>query len=50
MVLLANLLPFLGIEDVGDEVSLAEVRDGLLEFLDANYGRTLSLSKKQTDR
>ena len=42
-------IPFLGIEDVGEEVSLAEVRDGLFEFLDANYGRTLSLSK-ETDR
>ena len=42
-------IPFLGIEDVGEEVSLEEVRDGLFEFLDANYGRTLSLSK-ETDR
>ena len=32
-----------------EEVSLEEVRDGLFEFLDANYGRTLSLSK-ETDR
>ncbi|MDA9690093.1 hypothetical protein N9V13_06750, partial [Betaproteobacteria bacterium] len=42
-------IPFLGIEDVGQEVGLAEVRDGLFEFLDANYGRTLTLSK-ETDR
>ena len=42
-------IPFLGIEDVGEEVSLEEVRNGLFEFLDANYGRTLSLSK-ETDR
>ena len=42
-------IPFLGIEDVGEEVSLEEVRDGLFEFLDANYGRTLTLSK-ETDR
>ena len=42
-------IPFLGIEDVGEEVSLEEVRDGLFQFLDANYGRTLTLSK-ETDR
>ena len=39
-------IPFLGIEDVGEQVSLEEVRDGLFEFLDANYGRTLSLIKR----
>ena len=42
-------VPFLGIEDVGETVTLEEVRDGLFQFLDANYGRTLNLSK-ETDR
>ena len=42
-------IPFIGIEDVGEEISLEEVRDGLFQFLDANYGRTLNLTK-ETDR
>ncbi|OUW06317.1 MAG: flagellar hook-associated protein FlgK [Betaproteobacteria bacterium TMED156] len=42
-------IPFLGIEDVGEKVSLEEVRDGLFQFLDANYGQSLRLSK-ESDR
>jgi hypothetical protein len=42
-------VPFLGIEDVGDTVELEEIRDGLFQFLDANYGQTLKLSK-ESDR
>ncbi|OUV02958.1 MAG: flagellar hook-associated protein FlgK [Betaproteobacteria bacterium TMED82] len=42
-------IPFLGIEDVGEDVTLEEVRDGLFQFLDSNYGRSLTLTK-ETDR
>ena len=42
-------VPFLGIEDVGQKVELGEIRDGLFQFLDANYGQTLTLSK-ESDR
>ena len=42
-------VPFLGIEDVGSMVDLEEIRDGLFQFLDANYGQTLTLTK-ESDR
>ena len=42
-------VPFLGIEDVGATVDLEEIRDGLFQFLDANYGQSLQLSK-ESDR
>lgn len=42
-------VPFLGIEDVGNKVTLEETRNELFQFLDANYGQTLKLSK-ESDR